>query len=62
MSTAPVRGGHRRVGLEDNLYDSQCRLATNLGSTERAARICTDLGDELATPREARHILGLPHW
>ena len=59
IPNALLLGGHIRVGLEDNLYYSQGRLATNLELTQRAARICTDLGYELATPREAREILGL---
>ncbi len=47
------------VGLEDNLYYSHGRLATNLELVERAVRIITELGYELATPAEARDILGL---
>jgi 3-keto-5-aminohexanoate cleavage enzyme len=60
IANALLLGGHIRVGLEDNLYYSQGQLATNLQLTQRAARICTDLGFELATPRQARDILGLP--
>ena len=60
IPNALLLGGHIRVGLEDNLYYSQGRLATNLELTQRAVRLCTDLGYELATPREAREILGLP--
>lgn len=52
-------GGHMRVGLEDNLYYSRGRLATNLELVERAVRIISELGYELATPREARDLLGL---
>ncbi|MGX4693602.1 3-keto-5-aminohexanoate cleavage protein [Streptomyces sp. JNUCC 63] len=52
-------GGHMRVGLEDNLYYSRGRLATNLELTERAVRIIHELGYEIATPREARDMLGL---
>lgn len=52
-------GGHMRVGLEDNLYYSRGRLATNLELTERAVRVITELGYEVATPAEAREILGL---
>lgn len=52
-------GGHVRVGLEDNLYYSHGRLATNLELVERAVRIITELGHELATPAEARDMLGL---
>ena len=59
VANALLLGGHIRVGLEDNLYYSQGKLATNLELTERAVRICTELGYELATPSEAREIMGL---
>jgi 3-keto-5-aminohexanoate cleavage enzyme len=60
IANALLLGGHVRVGLEDNLYYSQGKLATNLELTERAVRICTEMGYELATPREAREMMGLP--
>jgi 3-keto-5-aminohexanoate cleavage enzyme len=53
-------GGHVRVGLEDNLYFSRGRLATNLELTERIVRIIREMGFEPATPAEARQIMGLP--
>lgn len=53
-------GGHVRVGLEDNLYYSRGRLATNVEQVERIVRIIRDLGMEPATPAEAREIIGLP--
>ena len=53
-------GGHVRVGLEDNLYYSRGRLATNLELTERIVRIIREMGLEPATPAEARGIMGLP--
>ncbi len=53
-------GGHVRVGLEDNLYYSRGRLATNLELTERIVRIIREMGLEPATPAEARQIMGLP--
>ncbi|NIJ09570.1 uncharacterized protein (DUF849 family) [Sphingomonas vulcanisoli] len=59
IPNALLLGGHIRVGLEDNLYYSHGELATNLQLTERAVRICTELGYELATPSEAREIMGL---
>lgn len=52
-------GGHMRVGLEDNLYYSRGRLATNLELVQRAVRIITELGYEIATPAEAREMLGI---
>lgn len=52
-------GGHVRVGLEDNLYYSRGVLATNTMLVERAARVITEFGNEVATPDDAREILGL---
>ncbi len=55
-----LMGGHVRVGFEDNVYISKRRLARdNAELVEKAARIVTDLGGEIATPDEARQILGL---
>lgn len=45
IANALLLGGHIRVRL--------------LELTQRAVRICEDLGYELATPAEAREILGL---
>ena len=53
-------GGHVRVGLEDHLYYSRGRLATNVEQVERIVRIIRELGMEPATPAEAREIIGLP--
>jgi 3-keto-5-aminohexanoate cleavage enzyme len=52
-------GGHVRVGLEDNLYLSAGRLATNEELVERTVRIIRELGHEPATPAEAREMMGL---
>lgn len=52
-------GGHVRVGLEDNLYYSRGKLASNEELVKRAVRIIRELGHEPATPAEAREILGL---
>ena len=49
-----------RVGLEDNLYFSRGKLATNIEQVERIVRIIRDLGLEPATPAEARQMIGLP--
>ena len=57
---AIVLGGHVRVGLEDNLYSAKGELAKgNAPLVERAARIIRDLGADVATPADARKILGL---
>ena len=51
-------GGHVRVGLEDNLYLEKGKLApSNAALVEKAARIVEILGDQVATPAEARQIL-----
>ncbi|HVW71473.1 MAG TPA: 3-keto-5-aminohexanoate cleavage protein [Steroidobacteraceae bacterium] len=59
IANALLLGGHVRVGLEDNLYFSKGRLATNLELTQRALRIISELGHEPATPAEARAMMGL---
>jgi uncharacterized protein (DUF849 family) len=60
VALAVVHGGHVRVGLEDNLYMSKGVLAKgNAPLVERAARIVREIGSTVATPAEARKILGL---
>lgn len=57
---AVVLGGQVRVGLEDNLYMARGVLAEgNAPLVERAVRIIRELGAEVASPVEARQILGL---
>ncbi len=54
-------GGHARVGFEDNIYYSRGVLArSNAEFVTRIARIGTDLGRKVATPEEARELLGIP--
>ena len=52
-------GGHVRVGLEDNIYYSKGVLASNAQLVERVVRIAKEFGREIATPDDAREILGL---
>ena len=53
-------GGHVRVGLEDNLYLEKGKLApSNAALVEKAAKIVSILGDEVATPADARQIFGM---
>jgi uncharacterized protein (DUF849 family) len=53
-------GGHVRVGLEDNLYLERGKLAPgNAALVERAVSIVELLGGAVASPAEARDILGL---
>ncbi|MFN2450148.1 MAG: 3-keto-5-aminohexanoate cleavage protein [Candidatus Baltobacteraceae bacterium] len=56
---AMAMGGHVRVGLEDNMYYSKGRLATNEELVARVARIAAELGRPVATPAQARRILGV---
>lgn len=53
-------GGHVRVGLEDSLMISRGQLATsNAEQVFKIRRIVEELGREIATPTEARAMLGL---
>ncbi|MBV8748489.1 MAG: 3-keto-5-aminohexanoate cleavage protein [Candidatus Eremiobacteraeota bacterium] len=58
-TVAVAMGGHVRVGLEDNLYYSKGRLARNEELVARVVRIAEELGRPVATPNQARAILGL---
>jgi 3-keto-5-aminohexanoate cleavage enzyme len=54
-------GGQARVGMEDNIYLSKGVLAqSNAQLVSRSVRIIKELGYEIASPEEAREILGLP--
>jgi 3-keto-5-aminohexanoate cleavage enzyme len=57
---AIAMGGHVRVGLEDNLYYSRGRLASNEELVARVTRIAAEAGRPVATPNQARKLLGLP--
>jgi uncharacterized protein (DUF849 family) len=53
-------GGHVRIGLEDAVFMRKGVLApSNAAMAEKAVRIIDELGGEVATPKEARQILGL---
>lgn len=57
---AMLLGGHVRVGLEDSIYYSAGVLArTNAELVSRCVRIAQEVGREVATPDEARQMLGL---
>lgn len=60
LYTALALGGHIRVGLEDNIYYRKGELCRNVDLVERAARVIREFNNEVATPTEARQILGLP--
>jgi uncharacterized protein (DUF849 family) len=53
-------GSHVRVGLEDGLFIGKGRLAeSNAEQVAKIVRILGELSLEVATPAEAREILGL---
>lgn len=55
-----LMGGHVRVGMEDSVYYRKGELAkTNAQFVERIVDLSRTLGREIATPNEAREILGL---
>jgi len=59
LYTAIALGGNVRVGLEDNIYYSKGVVATNEMLVERAAKAIELYGNQVATPDDAREILGL---
>jgi len=60
VTCAIILGGHARVGLEDNIYYRKGELAKgNVPLVERTVRLAGELEREVATPEEARKILGL---
>ena len=57
---AATLGGHVRVGLEDSLMIAQGQLAkTNAEQVIKIRHIVEELGRKVATPDEARDMLGL---
>lgn len=57
---AIVMGGHLRVGFEDNVYYHKGVLAkSNAELVERIVRIAKEVGREVATPAEARKLIGI---
>lgn len=57
---AALMGANVRVGLEDGLYISRGELAvSNAQQVTKIRRILEELGMEIATPDEAREMLGL---
>ena len=59
-AAAIVMGGNVRVGFEDNLYLERGVLAKSNGElVEKVVRIAKEVGREIASPAEARAILGL---
>ena len=59
-AAAITMGGNIRVGLEDNFYLEEGTMAKSNGElVAKAARICRDLGSNVATATEARALLQL---
>jgi 3-keto-5-aminohexanoate cleavage enzyme len=53
-------GGHVRTGMEDSLFIRPGEEATgNAAFVERIVRIAREIGRPIATPEQARHLLGL---
>lgn len=57
---AIAAGGHTRTGLEDNVrWDKTTLAPSNAALVTRAAEICAQYNRPVASPAEARKILGL---
>jgi 3-keto-5-aminohexanoate cleavage enzyme len=60
LTMAIMLGGHVRVGMEDNPFLAPGEYATsNAQLVEKIVRIARELGREIASPDEARKIIGL---
>ena len=60
VAQAWLLGGHIRVGMEDNIYLEKGVLCeSNAQLVNRAKRIISDLGGQLASSNDARQMLGL---
>lgn len=60
LYTTIALGGHVRVGMEDNVYYARGKLVeSNAEFVERAARVIKEANKEVASPEDARDILGL---
>jgi uncharacterized protein (DUF849 family) len=59
VAQSVLLGGHVRVGLEDNLYLGRGNKVTNAQLVANAVTIIEAMGAQVATPDEAREILGL---
>jgi uncharacterized protein (DUF849 family) len=59
---AITMGGHVRVGLEDNLWMDERREqpASNVALVERLVTLARASEREIATPEQARQLIGLP--
>lgn len=61
LTQSILLGGHVRVGMEDSpyLHDKGTPAKSNADLVEKIVRIARELGREIASPEEARKIIGL---
>lgn len=60
LPVAVALGGNVRVGLEDNFYLREGHMAASNGElVAKAVRMIEDMGAGVATPAEARQLLGI---
>jgi 3-keto-5-aminohexanoate cleavage enzyme len=60
MTFSILTGGHVRVGMEDNLFYKRGELLkSNAQAVEKVVRLAGELGREVATPKQARQMLGI---
>jgi uncharacterized protein (DUF849 family) len=60
LAQAFILGGHCRIGMEDTVHLARGVPApSNAALVEKGVRIITELGGKIATPAEARSLLGL---
>ena len=60
VATTILMGGNVRVGMEDSPYLEDGSLATtNAQLVEKAVRLAREIGRKIASPDEARRIIGL---
>ena len=62
LTESLLLGGHVRVGMEDSPYldHGQTLARSNAELVEKIVRIAREVGREIASPTEARAIIGLP--
>jgi len=60
MTLSILTGGHVRVGMEDNLFLKKGELLkSNAQMVEKVVRLAQELGRDIATPKQAREMLGI---
>jgi 3-keto-5-aminohexanoate cleavage enzyme len=60
MAAALAMGGHIRTGMEDVAYTARGEFAvSNAQLVSRSVELCAAVGRPVATPAQAREILGL---